>query len=142
MVGAFPCDARLSVPMKERSTTLRTPQPLEPDNPVLKLLDKIGDPNMYIRVLALLAFAFLVLVTPSWAQQSCIGSGDGSPQTCNITFSPGNTTGTFDFSATGDGVITFQFDTVLTTFELIVSANEVASITNLDPTEFPTGTVC
>jgi len=97
---------------------------------------------MYIRVLALLAFAFLVLVTPSWAQQSCIGSGDGSPQTCNITFSPGNTTGTFDFSATGDGVITFQFDTVLTTFELIVSANEVASITNLDPTEFPTGTVC
>ena len=53
--------------------------------------------------------------------------------------------GTFDFSGTGDGVITFQFDTVLTNFTLTVTANEVTAITNLDPTEFPTGpmgTVC
>ncbi len=98
---------------------------------------------MHIRIPALFVLALLLFVSPSWAQLSCLGSGDGSPQSCTITFSPGNTTGTFDFSnPRGDGVITFQFDTVLTTFMLTVSANEVTSITNLDPAEFPTGTVC
>jgi len=97
---------------------------------------------MKTRLLVFLALALTVAVAPSWAQLSCIGSGDGSPQSCTITFSPGNTTGAFDFSATGDGVITFQFDTVLTTFMLTVSANKVTSISNLDPVEFPTGTLC
>lgn len=97
---------------------------------------------MHIRIPALFVLALLLFVTPSWAQLSCIGSGEGSQKSCFITFSPGSTTGTFDFSGTGDGVITFQFDTVLTTFTLTVSANEVSSITNLDPAEFPTGTVC
>jgi hypothetical protein len=50
------------------------------------------------------------------------------------------TSGTFNFGA--DGVFKFQFDAVLTSFTLTVTANEVTSITNLDPTEFPTGTVC
>src|SRR5258708_5018628 len=94
------------------------------------------------RTLMLFVLSSVLFVAPSWAQLSCIGSGDGSPQSCTITFSPGNTTGTFDFSGTGDGILTFQFDKVLTTFELTVTATEVTSITNLDPTEFPTGTVC
>jgi len=100
---------------------------------------------MYIRVLALSVLALLLCVAPSWAQGTCTGPGGDGLQFCSITFSPGNTTGTFDFSGTGDGVIAFQFDTVLTPapgFTLTVSANEVTSITNLDPTEFPTGTVC
>jgi hypothetical protein len=39
----------------------------------------------------------------------------------------------------GDGVIKFQFDTILTTFTLTVSANETGSggITNIDPNELP-----
>src|SRR5579859_2413962 len=140
MVGAFPCDARLSVPMKERSTTLRTPQPLEPDNPVLRLFDKIGDPFMYIRVLALFALAFLVLVTPSWAQINC---GGDFPTPCSITnsFSPGTTSGTFDFSQGGYGIITLKFDTVLTSFTLTATLDAT-----IDPIpvseEFPAGTSC
>jgi len=59
------------------------------------------------------------------------------------SFNPTMTSGTFNFGA--DGVITFQFDTVLTSFTLTVTANEIpfaTGITNLDPTEFQTGTVC
>jgi hypothetical protein len=94
------------------------------------------------RILVLFVLSLVLFITPSWAQLSCLGTGDGSPQSCSITFSPGNTTGTFDFSGTGDGVLVFQFDTILTTFQLTVSANDVTSITNLDPTEFQTGTIC
>ena len=99
---------------------------------------------MYTRPFALLVLALALFVGPSWAQSSCLGTGDGNPQTCSIVFSPGVTTGTFDFSGTGDGVIVFQFETVLTTFTLTVAANDVASIpsTSLDLTEFPAGTVC
>jgi hypothetical protein len=97
------------------------------------------------RILTLLVLSLVLFINPSWAQSSCLGTGDGSPQSCSITFNPGNTTGTFDFSGTGDGVLVFQFETILTTFQLTVSANDVTAltgITNLDPTEFPTGTFC
>jgi hypothetical protein len=125
--------------MIKRSITLRTLRLFECDQPFQKRLAKIGDPVMHIRVLALFALSLVLFVGPSWAQ-SCTGGEEGL--SCTNTFSPGNTTGTFDFSGTGDGVITFQFETVLTTFHLTVTAVELTSITNLDPAEFPTGTVC
>src|ERR1700675_1466920 len=135
MVGAFPCDARVSVPMKERSTSLRTPQPLEPDNPVPKLLDKIGDPNMYIRVLALFALVLVLMAGPSFAA-SCATDGNS----CSNLVTPTDTTAIFDFSSGGKGYLVVQFDTVLTTFTLTVTTSGFTD--TLDPTEFPAGTVC
>jgi hypothetical protein len=95
---------------------------------------------MLIRIFGLFALAFALFGTPCRAQ---CGGESQPPCISSITdsFSPGTTTGTFDFTATGDGVITFQFETVLTSFQLTVTANKVISITNLDPTEFP-NTVC
>jgi len=95
---------------------------------------------MYIRVLALFALAFLVLVTPSWAQINC---GGDFPTPCSITnsFSPGTTSGTFDFSQGGYGIITLKFDTVLTSFTLTATLDAT-----IDPIpvseEFPAGTSC
>jgi hypothetical protein len=92
---------------------------------------------MYIRVLAFFVLAFLVLVTPSWAQINC---GD----TCSITqsFSPGVTTGIYDFTATNDGFLMVQFDTVLTNFNLTVTLSFPTNPLPLDPSEFPANTVC
>jgi hypothetical protein len=92
-------------------------------------------------VFALLALAFSLFGTQCWA----LSSDNCSPGEGFIAcqFTPGATgfsSATFDFGA--DGVISFQFETVLRPFELDVTANEVESITNLDPAEFPTGTVC
>lgn len=92
---------------------------------------------MFIRIFGLFALAFALSSTQSWA---C--TPEEETNSCTDSFSPTMTSGTFDFSGTGDGVITFQFDTVLTPFDLTVTANEVATISNLDPTEFPLGTVC
>ena len=88
---------------------------------------------MFIRIFGLFALAFALCGTECRAQ--CFGDGG---ITCS--FSPTVTSETFNFGT--NGVITFQFETVLTSFQLDVTANEVTSITNLDPTEFPTGTVC
>jgi len=102
---------------------------------------------MNIRVLAFFVLAFLVLVTPSWAQLSCNGSSDGEPVPCPITFSPGtNETGTYDFTLVNGGLLIVKFDTVLTTFTLTVTlsfpTNEQLQ-PELDPSEFPVpGTVC
>ena len=90
---------------------------------------------MFIRIFGLFALAFALFVTQS---RACSPPVEGI--SCTDSFSPGATSGTFDFGV--DGVFTFQFETVLTSFQLTVTANEVTSITNLDPTEFPTGTVC
>ena len=97
---------------------------------------------MKIRILSLL---FCIVVFPALAQsqsQTCTPAQAESPFSCSITFSPGTTgisTGVFDFSSVGDGIIKFQFDTVLTTFTLTVSANETApdGITNIDQNELP-----
>jgi hypothetical protein len=102
---------------------------------------------MYIRVLALSVLAFLLLVAPSWAQSSSncgTTTGDGSPFSITCHFVPGPSgSATFDFSPQGDGTMTMQFETVLTTFDVTLTATEFAVIPNpLDPNEFPTGTVC
>jgi len=59
---------------------------------------------------------------------------------CTNTFSPTDTTGTYDFSGTGDGIITVKFVTVLTTFTLTATVNH--TIDQVDLNEFPAGTVC
>jgi hypothetical protein len=91
------------------------------------------------RILTLLVFSLALFITPSWAT-TCVAAVEQI--TCTNTLSSTDTTATFDFSASGDGVIVFQFETVLRPFELDVTANDIATITNLDTTEFPTGTVC
>lgn len=106
---------------------------------------------MYIRVLALFVLAFLVCVSPNWAQSNC---GGDFPTPCSITqsFSPaaGGNIGIYDFTdgsrgSSNDGYLVVQFDTVLTSFSLTVTldftTNSVLAL-ELDPTEFPTGTVC
>jgi len=95
---------------------------------------------MLIRIFGLFALAFVLSGTQSWAQNNFCGGEEQPPCIITESFSPTMTSGTFNFGA--DGVFTFQFDAVLTSFTLTVTANEVPSITNLDPTEFPTGTVC
>ncbi len=93
---------------------------------------------MFIRIFGLFALAFALFGTPCRAVSSANCTPGEGFIACQ--FSPTVTSATFDF--TPDGVFAFQFDTVLTTFTLNVTANEVTSITNLDPSEFPTGTVC
>ena len=95
---------------------------------------------MFKRIFGFLALAFSLFGTQSWAA-TCFFDGEGVPS-CTNTFSPaaGGNTGTYDFSATGDGKLIVQFDTVLTTFTLTVAVNHM--IDPLDPSEFPVGTVC
>lgn len=108
---------------------------------------------MYIRVLALSVLAFLsLLVTPSWAASSAnceptAGNGDNIPFSITCHFAPGPSgTATFDFGPQGDGTMTMQFEAVLTTFDVKLTANEFSptpGIPNpLDPNEFPSGTAC
>jgi hypothetical protein len=91
--------------------------------------------------IALFALAISLFGTQCWAASSANCSpGDGF---IACQFTPGATgfsSATFDFGV--DGVLNVQFEKVLTAFELDVTANEVASITNLDSNEFPAGTVC
>jgi hypothetical protein len=102
---------------------------------------------MYIRALALFVLALLLFVTPSLAASSsnCDPTvGDGSPWRITCHFVPGPSgSATFDFGPQGDGTMTMQFEAVLTTFDVTLTANEFAVIPNpLDPNEFPSGTVC
>jgi hypothetical protein len=98
------------------------------------------DPAMHKRIFVFLALALALFVAPSKAQSLCGGGGDQPPcPSITNTFSPGTTTGTYDFRSTGDGLLVVQFDTVLTTFSLTVTINH-----NIDPfdlSEFPAGTV-
>ncbi|HEY6905796.1 MAG TPA: hypothetical protein VI216_15940, partial [Candidatus Acidoferrales bacterium] len=91
------------------------------------------------------AFGFMVLVfalfgTQCWATDCAPDQSEGTPPPCTLTFSPGNTTNTYNFSNTGDGVLVVQFDTVLTTFSLTVTVDH--NIDQIDLNEFPAGTVC
>jgi hypothetical protein len=90
---------------------------------------------MFKRIFAFLILAFALLGTQSWAA-TCFGEGEGL--SCTNTFSPTDTTGTYEFF--NDGRLIVQFDTVLTTFSLTVTVNH--TIDPLDPKEFSTGTVC
>jgi hypothetical protein len=99
------------------------------------------------RILTLLVFSLALFTTPSWAASSgnC-GATTGDNPAFSITchFIPGPSgSATFDFGPQGDGTMTIQFETVLTTFDVTLTANEFTVIPNpLDPSEFPSGTVC
>jgi hypothetical protein len=88
-------------------------------------------------------FAFLVLAFALFGIQcraaTCTGVGNIEvPASCTNTFSPTDTTGTYEFFH--DGRLIVQFDAVLTTFTLTVTVDH--TIDQLSPNEFPPGTVC
>lgn len=85
------------------------------------------------RMFALLALAISLLGTQCWAQ-SC----NGEEQNCHTFSPPNNATATYNF-VDGSRLIV-QFDTVLTTFDLRVTANH--TIDPIDFTVFPEGTAC
>jgi hypothetical protein len=87
------------------------------------------------RILGLLAVAFSLFGTQCWAA-TC--SSESAAPSCTNTFSPTDTTGTYEFF--GDGELKVRFGAVLTTFNLTVTVNH--TIDPLDPNEFRTGTVC
>lgn len=89
------------------------------------------------RMFVLFALAFGLFGTRCMAA-TCSPNVESEVVACTNTFSPTNTTNTYEFS--GDGRITVQFDTVLTTFDLTVTVNH--TIFPFDPSEFPAGTVC
>ena len=89
---------------------------------------------MFIRIFGLFALALALSAGQCWAQ-SCVG---GEGLFCTNFFSPGSTTGTYDFG--GDGQLTVEFDTVLTNFSLTVTVEH--TIDPLDPSVFPAGTAC
>ena len=92
---------------------------------------------MFVRIFALFALAFALSGTQCWAVSSpnCT-PGDGF---IACQFSPTVTSATFDFGT--DGVLAFQFDTVLTSFEVDVAAVENAPF-SFTGSDFPTGTEC
>ncbi len=103
------------------------------------------------RIFALFALAISLFGTQCWASTCSPTPVITSPSltspsasvagpSCTNTFSPTDTTGTYDFSGTGDGIITVKFVTVLTTFTLTATVNH--TIDPLDPNEFPAGTAC
>lgn len=93
---------------------------------------------MYRRIFAFLALAIAVFVTPSWAA-TCSSSVSEGVQSCTNTFSPADTTGTYDFSGNGNGILIVKFVTVLTTFTLTATVNH--TLDPFDLSEFPAGTV-
>jgi hypothetical protein len=86
---------------------------------------------------ALLALAISLFGTQCWAA-TCSNDSTEGVVSCTNTFSPTDTTGTYEFF--GNGRLIVQFNTVLTTFTLTVTVNH--TIDPLDPNEFPAGTVC
>lgn len=96
---------------------------------------------MYAKLAVFVAFFLFLLSAPSRAQVSstpCNSVGDGN--NCFNSFSPGVTTGVYDFTGSSNGILTVQFDTVLTNFNLSVSLNSTIFPTDLH--EFPAGTIC
>ena len=92
------------------------------------------------RIFALLALAISLFGTQCWAQITTCGGIEQPPCSITNTFSPGTTTGTYDFSRSGDGILIVQFNAVLTTFTLTATVNH--TIDQVDLNEFPAGTVC
>ena len=93
---------------------------------------------MYIRAAFCLVFFSALLISPSLAG-SCFNDGT-PPASCDVTFTPTDTTGEYEFF--GNGRLVVQFETVLTTFTLTVTVVNVTNPLPLDPKEFPPGTVC
>jgi hypothetical protein len=100
---------------------------------------------VYTRTILLALLLLFLCAAPGTQAQtaSCTPPVDSeNPFSCFITYTPtGPNIGVFDFSGFGDGILTIQFDTILDTFTLTVTANEVASITNIDQTQLP-GATC
>lgn len=88
------------------------------------------------RIFTLLAIAFGLFGTQCWAA-TCTPGEEG--MSCTNTFDANDTTNTYDFSSTGDGVLIVQFNTVRTPFSLTVTFTH--TIDPFDPNEFPAGTV-
>jgi len=103
---------------------------------------------VHIRFPAFLFVALVLFVTPGWASSANCGATTGDNPafsiTCHFTPDPsGVSNATFDFGPQGDGAMTVQFEAVLTTFDVTITANEFAVIPNpVDPNEFPAGTLC
>ncbi len=89
------------------------------------------------RIFALLALAISLFGAQCWAS-TCSNDATEGVVSCTNTFSPTDTTGTYEFFNNGRLIV--QFNTVLTTFSLTVTVNH--TIDPLDPNEFPAGTVC
>lgn len=92
-------------------------------------------------IFVLIALAISLFGTQCWAQSLCGGEEQPPcPPSITNTFGPGTTTGTYDFSSTGDGILIVRFVTVLDPgFNLTVTVNH--NIDPFDPNEFPAGTV-
>jgi len=90
-------------------------------------------------IFALFALVISLFGTQCWAQ--CGGElQPPCPPSITKTFSPDVTTNTYDFSATGDGILIVKFVTILPPgFDLTVTLNH--NIDPFDPNEFPVGTV-
>ena len=86
---------------------------------------------------ALVVLAISLFATQCWAG-TCNNDNIEGVVSCTNTFSPTDTTGTYEFFSNGRLVV--RFDTVLTTFTLTATVNH--TIDPLDPNEFPSGTVC
>lgn len=91
---------------------------------------------MLIRLLALVALVLVLFVTPNLAAECDNFEGT----TCSNLFTSGDTTGVYDFGPNGRLVV--QFDTVLISFNLMVTITFPTNPLPLDPNEFPSGTVC
>src|SRR5260370_32915461 len=85
---------------------------------------------------ALIVLAISLFGTQCWAS-TCSNDSTEGVVSCVNTFSPTDTTGSYEFF--GNGRLIVRFDTVLTTFTLTVTINH--TIDPLDPNEFPAGTV-
>jgi hypothetical protein len=93
---------------------------------------------MFIRIFALFGLAFALFGTQCWAEPTSCTFVEGPPCIRN-TFSPGNTTGVYDFNGTLDGKLVVNFVTVRTSFTLDVTVNH-----NIDglAAGFSEGTTC
>jgi hypothetical protein len=93
---------------------------------------------MYKFAFALLALSVSLFATQSSWASTCSPAVESS--SCTNTFTPGDPIGIYEFGT--DGKLTVQFDTVLTTFSLTVTAVEGLTLSHpLDPTVFP-NTAC
>jgi len=123
-----------------------------------KFPEPTGGSIMLKRILAILALALALSASQCWAGPKTAGARGASPgvvpQFCEScpaapppitnTFSPGqNVEHVYDFTATGDGKLVVNFDTVLSPgFTLTVTVVHVNDPLPLDGKEFPAGTLC
>src|SRR6266702_2577283 len=92
------------------------------------------------RIFALLALAISLLGTQCWAS-TCSNDATTGVVSCTNTFSPTDTTGTYEFF--GNGRLIVQFNTLLTTFTLTATVNHtIDPINTISPAMPAARTVC